>query len=63
MGIVSLITTVPVDAKAMTNMIILFFITLFLVPIFYTGRRISRIEGSFLLAIYVLYIWYIFFIA
>ena len=62
MGIVSIITEVAVDFRALMSMVLLFFVTLFLVPIFYTGKRISRIEGVFLVAIYGVYIWFVFFV-
>ncbi|HEC86454.1 MAG TPA: calcium/sodium antiporter [Thermoplasmatales archaeon] len=62
MGIVSIITEVAVDFRALMSMVLLFFVTLFLVPIFYTGKRISRIEGVFLVAIYCVYIWFVFFV-
>ncbi len=62
MGIVSIITEVAVDFRALMSMVLLFFVTLFLVPIFYTGKRISRIEGVFLVAIYCIYMWFVFFV-
>ena len=62
MGIVSIITEVAVDFRALMSMVLLFFVTLFLVPIFYTGKRISRIEGVFLVTIYCIYMWFVFFV-
>ncbi|MCD6237379.1 MAG: calcium/sodium antiporter [Thermoplasmata archaeon] len=62
MGIVSIITEVAVDFRALMSMVLLFFATLFLVPIFYTGKRISRIEGVFLVTIYCIYMWFVFFV-
>ncbi|HID25153.1 MAG TPA: calcium/sodium antiporter [Thermoplasmata archaeon] len=60
-GVCSLITPLPVDAKFIASIIILLAVTVVLFPILYTGKRISQVEGFFLLALYGIYIWYVFF--
>ena len=60
-GVCSLITPLPVDAKFIVSTILLLAVTVVLFPILYTGKRISQAEGVFLLVLYGIYIWYVFF--
>ncbi|UCH72108.1 MAG: calcium/sodium antiporter, partial [Thermoplasmatales archaeon] len=53
---------IPLNAIfSMDHIFILFIITLIIFPILYTGHKISRIEGLFMLLIYSIFIWYVFF--
>jgi len=52
---------IPLNAFAsMNNIIILLLVSLIIIPIVYTGKVISRIEGGFLLIIYSLFMGFIF---
>jgi cation:H+ antiporter len=60
MGIVGLIK--PIHTPPMSilpDMGVMLFLTVLLLPMFYTGRRLTRLEGSFLLAVYAAYIVFI----
>ena len=46
--------------QSMDSIIILFVVTLVMVPIIYTKNKISRLEGVFMLVIYFVFIFYIF---
>jgi len=60
MGIVGLIRPIPTpDMSIWLDMGVMLGLTVILLPMLYTGRKLSRPEGSFLLAIYVAYIIYI----
>ena len=59
LGICSIINPIFVDQKSMLSEIFLLAVTLSLFPIFYTGRRISRIEGLLLVIIYALYLYWL----
>ena len=53
---------IPLNAVAsIDHIIILFAVTIFLFPIVYTGHKISRTEGIFMLVFYGVFIWYAFF--
>ena len=53
---------IPLGAmRSVDHLIILFGVTLVMIPILRTNHEISRVEGVFLLALYVIYIWYTFF--
>ncbi|UCD14380.1 MAG: calcium/sodium antiporter [Thermoplasmatales archaeon] len=55
---------IPLNAdipESMAHLWILLAITLIMFPLLYTGQSISRREGVFMLAIYSVFIWYIFF--
>lgn len=55
---------IPLKANILesyTHLWILFAVTLVMFPILYTRNSISRKEGVFMLAIYAVFIWYIFF--
>ena len=52
---------IELNAKgSLDHTIILLLVTLIVIPIFYTKRGISRLEGVFMLGIYGAFIWYIF---
>ncbi len=52
---------IPLHAfESMDSIIILFFVTLAMVPIIYTKNKISRSEGVFMLIIYAVFMMYIF---
>jgi len=52
---------IPLKAfVSLDHIIILSVVTLFIFPIIYTGHKISRIEGVFMLIIYSVFIWYTF---
>jgi cation:H+ antiporter len=60
MGIVGLIRPIPTpDMSIWLDMGVMLGLIVLLLPMLYTGRKLSRPEGSFLLAIYVAYIIYI----
>jgi cation:H+ antiporter len=60
MGFVGLIRPLSVSGISMTiDTILMLGLTVLLFPMLYTGRRLSRPEGSILVAIYVAYIIYI----
>lgn len=55
---------IPLQAnipESMAHLWILLAVSLVMFPILYTGHKISRIEGVFMLAIYSVFIWYTFF--
>ena len=55
---------IPLQAnipESMAHLWILLAVSLVMFPLFYTGHKISRIEGVFMLAIYSVFIWYTFF--
>jgi cation:H+ antiporter len=55
---------IPLQAnnpESIAHILILFLITLLMFPILYTGQKITRIEGFFMLAIYSIFLWYSFF--
>jgi cation:H+ antiporter len=55
---------IPLNANtpaSLSHIIILLLLTIVMFPIIKTGNKISRIEGFFLLAVYVVFIWYTFF--
>jgi len=53
---------IPLNAFcSMDHIIILLLVTVLLSFIIYTGRRISRVEGFFMLIIYSVFMWYTFF--
>ena len=47
-------------AESLSHIWILLAVTLIIFPILYTGRKITRLEGVFMLAIYSVFIWYTF---
>jgi cation:H+ antiporter len=60
MGVVGLIKPIHTPPMSiMPDMGVMLFLTVLLLPMFYTGRRLSRLEGSFLLAVYAAYIVFI----
>lgn len=59
-GVCSLINPIPIDPKSLLSEVFLLIITLLLFPIFYTGRKISRMEGAFLILLYIAYMIAIF---
>ncbi len=60
MGIVGLIKPVHIpEMSILPDMGVMLFLTILLLPMFYTGRRLSRSEGTFLLIIYAAYIVFI----
>ena len=55
---------IPLNANSIESiyhLLILFTITLIMLPILYTGKGISRLEGLFMLTLYSVFIWYTFF--
>ena len=55
---------IPLQAnipESMAHLWILLAVSLVMFPLLYTGHKISRIEGVFMLAIYSVFIWYTFF--
>jgi cation:H+ antiporter len=55
---------IPLQAnspESIVHILILFLVTLIIFPILYTGQKISRKEGVFMLALYSIFIWYTFF--
>jgi len=59
LGFASLL--IPIQAKAsFDQVLILLGITALMVPVLYSRKQITRIEGCGLLVIYAVYIWYIF---
>ena len=51
----------PLDAKlSLPSLLFLTLITLLMFPIIYTGYKISRGEGLFLLGAYTVFIWYVY---
>ncbi|HHH80289.1 MAG TPA: calcium/sodium antiporter [Thermoplasmatales archaeon] len=60
-GVCSIITPLPADSRFLLSTILLLLVTIVLFPILYTGKRISRWEGVFLVSIYFVYMWFIFF--
>ena len=53
---------IPLGATgALDSIMVLLLTTIVIVPILYTGHEINRIEGFLMLAVYAIYIWYIFF--
>ena len=60
LGIAPLLKPIHAPGIAMTDMAVMIFLTLILIPIMKTGHKVSRKEGMFLLGIYLLYvIWLI----
>ena len=52
---------IPLDAIESINYIVILFITSILIfPILYTGKKISRIKGFFLVIVYSVFMWYTF---
>lgn len=54
---------IPLNAnstESISHLWILLVITLIILPIFYTGKGISRLEGLFMLVLYSVFIWYTF---
>jgi len=52
---------IPLGAmKSVDHLIILFGVTLVMIPVLRSNHEISRLEGAFLLLFYVLFIWYTF---
>jgi len=47
--------------ESLSHIVILFVVSLLIIPILYTGHKISRIEGFFLLIVYFVFMWYTFF--
>ncbi len=53
---------IPLNAQAsVDHLIILLLVTAVIFPILRSGHQVSRVEGVFLLGLYVVFIWYIFF--
>jgi cation:H+ antiporter len=53
---------IPLNAvDSIDHLIILLAVTIFMVPIIYTGHTISRKEGVLMLVFYGIFIWYAFF--
>ena len=55
---------IPLQAnltESLSYIWILLAVTLIMFPILYTGRKITRLEGVFMLVIYSVFIWYTFF--
>jgi cation:H+ antiporter len=53
---------IPLGAmNSVDHLLILFGVTLVMIPILRTNHEISRVEGMFLLILYIVYIWYTFF--
>ena len=48
-------------AESLAHIWILLAVSLIMFPILYTGHKITRVEGVFMLAIYSVFIWYTFF--
>ena len=48
-------------AESMAHIWILLAVSLIMFPILYTGHKITRVEGVFMLGIYSVFIWYTFF--
>jgi cation:H+ antiporter len=46
--------------NSVDHLIILFFVTLIMVPIIRSNHEVSRLEGVFLLVLYAIYMWYTF---
>ena len=60
LGIAPLLKPIHAPGIAMTDMAVMIFLTLILIPIMKTGHKVSRKEGMFLLGIYLHYvIWLI----
>lgn len=60
MGVVGLIKPIHTPSMSIVpDMGVMLFLTILLLPMFYTGRRLSRMEGTFLLVIYAAYIVFI----
>jgi cation:H+ antiporter len=59
-GICSIIVPIPIDVKSLFSMIFLLVVSLILMPILYTGYKISKIEGVLLLGLYAFYIYYLY---
>ena len=62
LGVAALL--IPLKAnipESIAHLLILLAVSLMMFPILYTGHKISRIEGVFMLAIYSIFIWYTFF--
>lgn len=49
------------NPESIAHILILSLVTLVMFPILYTGQKITRIEGVFMLAIYSVFMWYTFF--
>jgi len=49
------------NPESIAHLLILSLVTLILFPIIYTGEKISRLEGVFMLGIYSVFMWYTFF--
>ena len=47
--------------ESISHIVILFIVSILIFPILYTGQKISRIEGVFLLIVYSVFMWYTFF--
>ncbi|KYK28470.1 hypothetical protein AYK20_07150 [Thermoplasmatales archaeon SG8-52-1] len=55
---------IPLQAnrpESIVHILILCLVTLIMFPILYTGQKITRLEGVFMLALYSIFIWYSFF--
>jgi cation:H+ antiporter len=48
-------------AESISHLWILLIVTLIMLPILFTGKGISRLEGIFMLVLYSVFIWYTFF--
>lgn len=48
-------------AESLSHIWILLAVTIMIFPILYTGNKITRLEGVFMLAVYSVFIWYTFF--
>lgn len=59
-GLCSIFSKLPTDSKTINSSFLLVGITILLFPILYTGRKISRVEGIFLVIIYIIYMWFVF---
>lgn len=47
--------------ESIAHLVILVFVTLVIFPILYTGQKITRLKGVFMLVFYSIFIWYTFF--
>jgi len=62
LGVAALFIELKADiAESLAHIWILLAVSLIIFPILYTGHKITRVEGVFMLGIYSVFIWYTFF--
>ena len=62
LGVAALFIELKADiAESLAHIWILLAVSLIMFPILYTGHKITRVEGVFMLGIYSVFIWYTFF--